>query len=454
MLDQIQYQGDLILNKHVMDNSCGEGAFLLEVVKRYVQIAKKNGLSSATIKTQLERYIHGIEIDSKTHQTCLAHLNGFLATEQIFDVQWDIQCLNALTCEGYHHQMDYVVGNPPYIRIHELHQQGISLEQFTFCQKGMVDSYLAFYELGLMMLNPTGKLIYIAPKSWLQSKAGDVMRKTLVSEQLLAHIIDLGHFQPFKATTYPNIVCLEKTHQQTMFQFSQFDSMSYGIQSSVRLSYEAIQIHGKFYLGQSDFLPIFKDILSRTYDNPTVVVRNGMTTNCDEVFFHHDIPKNYTIPMLKASKGIWHPTFFPYDENGTPLPLEVLFQNEEVKRFLLTHESRLKQRDLASEDEWYLFGRNQGLKDVSKHRFAINTIVKSVETLRLIPVAPEEGLYAGLYLLTEKDENSLLQAFKHPYFLLFLETIGRYRSGGYYTYSSKEMSQYLNYYFEILAQKE
>src|SRR5688572_24229500 len=37
MLDTIGYQGETILNKHILDNSCGNGAFLKKIVKRYLQ---------------------------------------------------------------------------------------------------------------------------------------------------------------------------------------------------------------------------------------------------------------------------------------------------------------------------------------------------------------------------------------------------------------------------------
>jgi adenine-specific DNA-methyltransferase len=38
MLDIISYKGKSILKKHVIDNSCGEGTFLIEIVTRYIYI--------------------------------------------------------------------------------------------------------------------------------------------------------------------------------------------------------------------------------------------------------------------------------------------------------------------------------------------------------------------------------------------------------------------------------
>lgn len=36
VLDAACYSGEVILNKHVIDNSCGDGAFLVEIINRYI----------------------------------------------------------------------------------------------------------------------------------------------------------------------------------------------------------------------------------------------------------------------------------------------------------------------------------------------------------------------------------------------------------------------------------
>lgn len=54
MLDHCNYQGCKILKKHIIDNSCGEGAFLCEAVKRYCTIALESGLSLQEVKKILK----------------------------------------------------------------------------------------------------------------------------------------------------------------------------------------------------------------------------------------------------------------------------------------------------------------------------------------------------------------------------------------------------------------
>jgi len=43
ILDMAHYNGAHILKKHVIDNSCGDGAFLCEIVDRYCKNAIKKG---------------------------------------------------------------------------------------------------------------------------------------------------------------------------------------------------------------------------------------------------------------------------------------------------------------------------------------------------------------------------------------------------------------------------
>ena len=57
---------------------------------------------------------------------------------------------------SYDERMDYVVGNPPYVRVHNLTRHYEDVKRYSFAASGMTDMYLAFYELGLRMLNERG----------------------------------------------------------------------------------------------------------------------------------------------------------------------------------------------------------------------------------------------------------------------------------------------------------
>ena len=114
------YDNDIFM-KHVIDSSCGDGAFLIEIVKRYIETFIRIHKDTCGLKEHLETYIHGIEIDPLNHKKCIENLNDieFYIRDKIFkvyylNVDWDIRCDDALTITDYDGKMDYVVGNPPY----------------------------------------------------------------------------------------------------------------------------------------------------------------------------------------------------------------------------------------------------------------------------------------------------------------------------------------------------
>ena len=63
ILDMIGYKGTSILDKYIMEPSSGDGAFLCEIVNRYIDICLDNNIEPKDIITRLSQYIYAIEID-------------------------------------------------------------------------------------------------------------------------------------------------------------------------------------------------------------------------------------------------------------------------------------------------------------------------------------------------------------------------------------------------------
>lgn len=156
ILDFGGYVSTPILKKHIIDNSCGDGAFLQEIVRRYC-VEFLTGSSELTIlKAELETYIHGVEIDQNECQKCIENLDEVVLKYGIRDVVWDVLCANMLGLSHYNHKMDYVVGNPPYVRVHNLEDNYNMVKKYRFAQKGMTDLYIVFFEIGFNMLSDNG----------------------------------------------------------------------------------------------------------------------------------------------------------------------------------------------------------------------------------------------------------------------------------------------------------
>lgn len=206
ILDLASYYGRAILKKHVIDNSCGDGAFLVAIVDRYCKEFLKTSSELRTLAGELSTFVHGIEIDETESGKCVENLNNTVSAYGLKNIDWDIMCADTLTVDKYDGKMDFVLGNPPYVRVHNLGSSFNDIKKFSFAQNGMTDLYIVFYEIGLKMLNKDGILGYITPSSFFNSLAGKYMRSYLVNNNLLDKIVDLKHFQAFAATTYTTIV--------------------------------------------------------------------------------------------------------------------------------------------------------------------------------------------------------------------------------------------------------
>lgn len=211
ILDEAGYSGPAILQKHCIDNSCGDGAFLCEIVRRYSSAFHDVHGSLDSLNHELEQYIHGIELDAVAYQCCIENLESLANELTIGDCKFDILHDNTLNVSKYNGKMDYVIGNPPYVRVHNLDDSFNSVKSFSFANGGMTDLYLVFFEIGFRMLKKGGKLCYITPSSWINSVAGRVMRQNILLSRNLISVIDPEHYQPFKATTYTMISLFEES---------------------------------------------------------------------------------------------------------------------------------------------------------------------------------------------------------------------------------------------------
>ncbi len=445
ILDFGGYDKPTILKKHVIDNSCGDGAFLIEIVRRYCSLflAQKHDLSE--LKEDLETYVHGIELDAAECNACVQNLNRVVESYGLSDLNWNILNADTLTVNHFNGKMDYVFGNPPYVRVHNLETSYESVKKFKFAEGGMTDLFIVFFEIGFNMLAKNGKMCLITPSSWLSSKAGQHLRDYIILYQNLSGVVDLEHFQPFEATTYTLISRFSKTKKYNHIDYYVFDGSVNDKIFQDKLSYTDVLISQNIYFSQNENLSLLKNIKT-TYSYPYVSVKNGFATLADKVFIGDFDFSEGTIDILKASTGKWSKCIYPYDNKGKPLPLDVFMKNTSAYNQLLSNQDKLsKNRDIEDDKYWYLFGRTQALKDVSKMKYAINTIIKDKNSLKIECVPSGNGIYSGLYILTDIKFETIKQLLCSEDFINYIKLLKNYKSGGYYTFASKDLEQYLNY---------
>ena len=109
---------------------------------------------------------------------------------------------------------DIVLGNPPYVRMERLKTVKPYLEQRYAVASDRLDLYGYFYELGVRLLKPGGRLGYISSSTFFKTGSGDKLRHYLLANAQIRALLDFGDIQVFEGvTTYPAIVVLERRQQ-------------------------------------------------------------------------------------------------------------------------------------------------------------------------------------------------------------------------------------------------
>lgn len=164
----------------VLEPSCGNGAFLVEIASRLVEsirlhhpIEGSAGQLDEEIAASLLRNIMAIEIDGDALDEAKGRVLSMLEerysyrptdADSLFGSWHAGDALEYLQTDGTRY--DFVVGNPPYVRIHNVGDIG-NLREIPWRSSGMTDMFYAFYYLGLNRLNGNGTLAYIAPSVWM-----------------------------------------------------------------------------------------------------------------------------------------------------------------------------------------------------------------------------------------------------------------------------------------------
>lgn len=444
MLDIIDYQGERILQKHIIDNSCGDGAFLRVIIERYIRAYKEKNNNLIGVEKELEKYIHGIEIDKDEYIKCLNNLSQDTFWLGLSNINWNILNADTLETHIFDGKMDYVVGNPPYIRIHNLMDNFHKIRNFSFCKSGMSDMFIVFYEIGFNMLNKNGKLCYITPNSFYSSAAGFDFRHFIINTKHLHSIIDLGHYQPFNATTYTTICAFDFSKTFDFFDFKKYTKdglMVFEEQLDLKEAFN----NGKMILAKKREQEFLTDIQNYKPIKPNdVIVKNGFATLCDTVLINKNLPfYENTIDVIKASTGEWKKAIYPYNNKGCIFAFDKLSLN--VQNYLLNHKDKLINRSIDKNSPWYAFGRSQAINDVFNNKFSVNTTIKDKDSIKIHAVNSGKGVYSGLYIITSMSEQKLKKILISDEFVTYISIIGKCKSGGYFTFSSNDLRQFILY---------
>ncbi|QYX78985.1 Eco57I restriction-modification methylase domain-containing protein [Streptomyces akebiae] len=219
ILDLLGYTADKDLcDAKLVEPACGTGAFLAAVTSRI-------SASCRTHNRPLEDALAAVRaldlLDRNVEQSRV------VVEKQLVEEGWQTeearQVAAAWVEQGDYllqpdadHRADYVVGNPPYIRLEDVPDDRMAAYR-TACSTmgGRADIYVGFYEVALRSLNPGGRLGFICADRWMRNQYGRRLRQLVTSHfsmdlALVMHDVDAFEDQ---VSAYPAITIISNRPQ-------------------------------------------------------------------------------------------------------------------------------------------------------------------------------------------------------------------------------------------------
>ena len=470
ILDMAGFNGLHVLGKSVLDPACGDGRFLAAVAQKIAEYSPPEHL-----KRNLS-YLHGWDLDEAALAVCRENLDAIADAANV-SVTWNLRHCDALRQKpeaglfGNGPGFDFVVGNPPYIRIQHLEQaQRKYLQmQYDFCKSGSTDIYLAFFELAYALLNKTGVCAFITPNTFLYTEAARTCRAFFAETGTLRALINYGDVQVFdNATTYSAITVFDTLRHDT-FVYEKAQAAQEFVRGTIPSS-DLQQNVWRLTPGETGNAP---QIRTGRKLKDICRIHVGITTLCDKAFIFPVEPAENGLvwaetklggrvlleaellkPIVKGStlkssdEPVTRRVLFPYqkNENGA---YRIIAEAELQDVFPLTYaylcsvKDELDKRDNGKVNPvaWYAFGRSQSLQNSWGTKIIFSPM--NARPRFVLHECEDCTLYSGYFIKYDGDYAALLSQLNSDAMTDFVQTGSRDFRGAWKAYSKKVIEDFV-----------
>lgn len=372
-----------------VEPACGQGAFVVPMVERLLRSCGTHGRDVKTATTAIRAFDLS-DVNIKTTRAAVVDVlvaHGLdESAARVLSEAWVLEGDFLLLGHNEVGAVDFVVGNPPYIRLEEVPPLRMAAYRDA-CEtmRGRSDVFIGFIERGLRMLAPDAMLGYIVADRWMRNQYGAALRELISSGFSVEAVVQLHDVDAFEepVLAYPAIVTIRRAGQQQAIiadTTSRFDASEAATflrwaraeaPELVSTSVRAAKLGGWFDgraswpTGTPEDLAIVADLEARfppIEDTSTGTrVGIGVASGADSVYLTRDpdvVETDRLLPMAMASDTVggqlsWSGTFLisPW-ENGQLVPLSKYPRLEE---YYERHGATLRQRHVArrSPAAWY-----------------------------------------------------------------------------------------------------
>lgn len=412
MLDYAGYQRQLY-GKRVLENSCGEGNFLCEIVRRYIEDGIVSGYSKAVIAVGLEQDIEAYEVDKRKIDICVKRLRDILKEYDIDDVKWNIHDTDYL--KSGDKEYSYIIGNPPYITYHDMkeHQREYLKRMYVSCKKGRFDYCYAFIEKSLESLEAGGMLVYLVPYSIIKNKFGSELRKIILP--YVSEIYDYSGIKIFTEAITSSIVLICKNRDNG-------DNIKYlSMKEKKKQQYNRNMLDDKWLFEKTeekgkrfgDYFEVCNSIA--TLLNKAYLIEDYEEDEDYILAKDYKIEKEIVYPAIstksinRKNKDKKPLIIFPYKYHNGQIQC---FEVEEFEQkfpgtsmYLKSYYDSLDKRKKDKNAKWFEYGRSQALKRVFGKKLIIPMVI--TDSVKIHYGEKNAIPYAGYFI--KRRKNSELQ---------------------------------------------
>jgi len=215
ILDLVGYRVEHDLGGSVVvEPSCGYGAFMVPLVERLAASCARHGRSLDEMGSAIRGFDlldHNAEYTRKAVMDKLLELGESLDVAERLSGEW-IVTGDFLLADHRGIEADFVVGNPPYIRLEDVPNEVSDAYRREFAtMRGRADIFIGFFERGLSLLTPGGRLAFICADRWMRNQYGGRLRSYVAENYAVDAVLVMHDVDAFEdpVAAYPAITFCE-----------------------------------------------------------------------------------------------------------------------------------------------------------------------------------------------------------------------------------------------------
>jgi len=384
LLDLVGYDPKEALDQcALLEPSCGKGAFVVAAARRLIESARARNvdletLGLAVFATDIDE-AHIEETKANVYEALLS-LEVPEPTVSLLVESW-IKSADFLLHDFDGRTYDFVVGNPPYIRIEQLSRALLSEYRCRYeSMSDRADLYVPFIERSLELLKPHGRLTFICADRWTTNRYGAKLRQLVTARYALKSYVQLDHNAAFETevSAYPSIFTIGNDQQEEVRVFQLGDATpdrARELSNSIRQGRNGDQmatVYEEWFQNDEpwimigpNFLEALRSLESRfglIEEHGDTRIRIGIATGADKIYIvdrDAEIEGSRLVPLLQRNdiqKGRLHApekcVINTSVDSGATIALD---EYPRLKAYFESNKALIRKRHVATKDpeRWF-----------------------------------------------------------------------------------------------------